>query len=90
MRQRLAAFDVEVVGRLVEDEEIGRVQECAGQRDAAFLAAGDVTDQVSDNELVLGVVVSGKARAYPLNMLTGPRREIINDKLGGRHIAATW
>ena len=42
------------------------------------------------NELVLGVVIEGKARAYPINMLTGPQREIINDRLGGRAIAATW
>jgi hypothetical protein len=45
---------------------------------------------VRPNELVLGVVVEGKARAYPINMLTGPRREIINDELGGKAIAATW
>ncbi len=52
--------------------------------------AGDVTTQVNGNELVLGVVVEGEARAYPINMLTGPRREIINDTLGGAAIAATW
>ena len=45
---------------------------------------------VRDDELVLGVVVNGKDRAYPINTLTGPRREIINDELGGRAIAATW
>jgi hypothetical protein len=39
---------------------------------------------------VLGVVVGKEARAYPINMLTNPTREIINDKLGGRAIAATW
>ena len=50
-------------------------------------AAADV---VREKELVLGVSVNGEARAYPINMLTGPRREIINDKLGGRAIAATW
>ena len=49
--------------------------------------AGEV---VADDELVLGVVVDGKARAYPINQLTNPTREIINDKLGGRAIAATW
>ncbi len=59
-------------------------------RDAPFLPADQVTDEVSDNELVLGVVVNKTARAYPINMLTGPRREIINDTLGGRAIAATW
>jgi len=57
---------------------------------APFITADEVTDQVTDNELVLGVVVNGAARAYPINMLTGPRREIINDTLGGQHIAATW
>lgn len=45
---------------------------------------------VKDEELVLGVVVGEAARAYPINTLTGPRREIINDVLGGRSIAATW
>jgi len=49
-----------------------------------------VTDQVTGKELVIGVVVDGKARAYPINMLTGPSREIINDVLGSRSIAATW
>jgi hypothetical protein len=58
--------------------------------DAPFIAADQVTDQVVDNELVLGVVVGGAARAYSINMLTGPRREIINDTLGGQGIAATW
>jgi hypothetical protein len=34
--------------------------------------------------------VKGESRADPINMLTGPQREIINDRLGGRAIAATW
>ena len=42
------------------------------------------------NELVIGVEVNGAARAYPINQLTGPQREIINDVLGGTAIAATW
>lgn len=58
--------------------------------DAPFLKAADVADEVADNELVIGVVVNGQARAYPVNQLTGPRREIINDRLGRRDIAATW
>ena len=45
---------------------------------------------MSDAELVLGVTIDGHSRAYPINMLTGPRREIINDELGGHAIAATW
>ena len=45
---------------------------------------------VPDNELVLGVEINGESRAYRINELTGPSREIINDKLGGLPIAATW
>lgn len=55
-----------------------------------IIAGVDVVDEVVAKELVLGVVVNGEARAYPINMLTGPTREIINDTLGGRDIAATW
>ena len=57
---------------------------------APIIAGADVVDEVIAKELVLGVVVNGEARAYPINMLTGPTREIINDTLGGRDIAATW
>lgn len=45
---------------------------------------------LADNELVLGCVVNGEAKAWAINQLTGPHREIINDELGGRAIAATW
>ena len=57
---------------------------------APVLKAADVQQQVLDSELVLGVVVNGKSRAYPINMLTGPSREIIIDQLGGSAIAASW
>jgi len=46
--------------------------------------------EIADSELVIGVEIDGQARAYPINQLTGPRREIINDTLGGTAIAATW
>ena len=59
-------------------------------RDPKIVPAAKAGDWVRDDELVLGVVVNGAARAYPINMLTSPTREIINDKLGGRAIAATW
>lgn len=58
--------------------------------DAPFIPAKEVNNQVTDSELVLGVVVEGKARAYPINMLTGPAREIINDRIGKTDFAATW
>lgn len=58
--------------------------------DAPTLKADEVTDEVTAEELVLGVEVNGEARAYPINQLCGPDREIINDTLGNRAIAATW
>ena len=59
-------------------------------KDAPVIDTDQVREQVTDTELVLGVVIHGAARAYPINMLTGPSREIINDSLGGQAIAATW
>lgn len=52
--------------------------------------AVDVDKEVLDDELVLGVEVGGKFRAYPINQLTGPDREVFNDVLGETPIAATW
>jgi hypothetical protein len=50
----------------------------------------DVGESLNPSELVLGVTVGKQSRAYPINMLTGPSREILNDTLGGQPIAATW
>lgn len=59
-------------------------------KDAPTMSAAEANKILNEAELVLGVTVNGKSRAYPINMLTGPKREIINDQLGGRAIAATW
>ena len=58
--------------------------------DIPVMSAAEADRQLRPAELVLGVTVGEHARAYPINMLTGPRREIINDELGGAAIAATW
>lgn len=55
-----------------------------------ILSVAEAADRIEDEELVLAVEIDGKARAYPLNVMTGPEREVFNDKLGGRAIAATW
>lgn len=52
--------------------------------------AGEVGERIHDDELVVGVEIDGQARAYSINTLTGPQREIFNDRLAGRAIAATW
>lgn len=43
-----------------------------------------------DDEVVIGVVVSGEARAYPVNLMWEPANEALNDTLGGQSIVATW
>lgn len=55
----------------------------------AIIVSADLA-KLTDNQLVIGTEVNGAARAYPINQLNGPSREIINDKLGGQSIAATW
>lgn len=52
--------------------------------------ASEADKWIKDDELVLGVTIDDQSRAYSINMLTNPTREIINDSLGGRSIAATW
>jgi hypothetical protein len=53
-------------------------------------SVGEAKDALNPSELVLGVTIGKESRAYPINMLTGPQREILNDMLGGKAIAATW
>jgi hypothetical protein len=43
-----------------------------------------------DDDLALGVVAGGRARAYPLNLMWEPQNEALNDTLGGEAIAVTW
>lgn len=52
--------------------------------------AAEIDKEVLDDELVLGVEVGGQFRAYPINQMTGPSREVFNDVLGETPIAATW
>jgi uncharacterized protein DUF3179 len=46
--------------------------------------ASDIVDQ----EEVIGVVVNGDARAYPLSTLSA--HEIVDDDIGGQPVAVTW
>ena len=66
------------------------VEEMPSLTEFNIVPAEMVGEGVSDDDLVVGVVINGEARAYPLNMMTGPQREIFNDVLGGKEIAATW
>ena len=69
-----------------------------GGRDLKFLAMRsprygtpkDVADRVRDKDLVIGLVAGGQAFAYPINMLGGPQREIVNDEYGGVAFCVNW
>lgn len=57
----------------------------------SVVPAAQVKEEIDPAELVLGVTVGGKSRAYPLNRLSDmPERKVVNDTLGGQAIAATW
>ena len=59
-------------------------------RDARYGSADDVKDRVRDEDLVIGLVVGGQAFAYPINMLGGPQREIVNEEWGGIAFCVNW
>ncbi len=55
--------------------------------DPKFIAAADAA-HLTETEPVIGVVVNGEAKAYPLQVLMW--HEIVNDEIGGVPIAVTF
>ncbi len=53
----------------------------------AYLSASQASD-INDREEVIGVVINGDARAYPLSTMSA--HEIVDDDVGGQAIAVTW
>lgn len=56
--------------------------------DPKFVTGAEGGTQLLPDDLVIGVVVNGEARAYGVAFLS--RHEIVNDTVGGRPIAVTW
>lgn len=54
----------------------------------SFWSAEEAASHYPDDMLVLGVALDGDARAYSIPFLS--RHEIVNDRVGGHAIAATW
>jgi hypothetical protein len=52
-----------------------------------YLTAAQASD-IRPEELVIGVAINGDARAYPLATLSA--HEIVDDDIGGQHLAVTW
>ena len=53
-----------------------------------FYSVEEANEEYVLEELVLGVVIDGDARAYSTNLLDS--HEIVNDVVGGQPIAVTW
>jgi hypothetical protein len=53
-----------------------------------FLDAATADSEYAPDELVMGVVFNGEARAYSVPHLSS--HEIVNDTVGGVKIAVTW
>ncbi len=52
----------------------------------AFVSPGDAT--LRPEELVMGLVINGDARAYPVGLMRV--REMVNDEVGGTPVLVTW
>ncbi|HDL18904.1 MAG TPA: DUF3179 domain-containing protein [Bacteroidetes bacterium] len=57
-------------------------------RSPEFVTGEEAAKQMSDDELVMGVVINGEARAYSLWQLDS--HEIVNDVSGDVLFAVTW
>jgi hypothetical protein len=57
-------------------------------RDPELVSGEAAAAQMSPNEPVIGVVIGGEAHAYSTWQLDA--HEIVNDRIGGTAIAATW
>jgi len=56
--------------------------------DPQFLSVEEANSQYEDDEMVIGVVFNGEARAYSIPELS--RHEVLNDTVGGVKIVVTW
>ena len=57
-------------------------------RMVAHVVAGDRAVHVLDDEIVLGVLINGRPRAYPLGFLSFG--EHVNDRIGRHPVLVTW
>jgi len=56
--------------------------------DPNFVSVSKAAKFMNDDELVMGLVVNGDARAYSTWHLD--KHEIVNDYVGGVHVSVTW
>ena len=82
-------FDIE--GALVPADEIlagGPPRDGIPSIDNPKFAPANGADFMDDDDYVIGVVVKGEARAYPIKILNW--HEVVNDEINGERIAVTF
>lgn len=57
---------------------------------APYGSAAKLSKRIRDKDIVIGLVVGDQAFAYPINMLGGPQREIINEDYAGVAFCVNW
>lgn len=57
---------------------------------APYGSAEKLSKRLRDKDIVIGIVVGEQAFAYPINMLGGPQREIINEDYAGVAFCVNW
>jgi hypothetical protein len=78
-----ARIDVEDIVTLLPKDAVPAIRD-----PMSLLAPADMVSGVRDSDQILGVVIGGESRAYPVAFLSW--HEIVNDTVGGMPIAATW
>lgn len=63
-------------------------RDCIPAIDAPRFVPAAAADFLTDDDLVIGLTLAGKARAYPTRILN--YHEIVNDTLAHRAVAVTW
>lgn len=56
--------------------------------DPVLVSAEKASPEMNPDERVIGLVINGDARAYPITILSA--HEIVNDVVGGEPVAITW
>ena len=93
IQERLFGKQVSMYGDIPFKTRIASKFEMPPITDIPVIKVSEVSDEFDElqgDSLVLGVTINGESRAYPLNQLIGPQREVFNDFLGGQAIMATW
>ncbi len=63
-------------------------RDCIESIDDPQFVGADQAGHVDDDDLIIGVVIKGDARAYPQYIMN--HHEIVNDRIGGKPVAVTF